>query len=67
MKIKETGKTNWDRAFQTEGIQSCSTGQFETTDVFLSIKTCKPILVGTQNKSINLKINLEFCMSIYIF
>ena len=42
------------------GIQYCSIEQNDITDVFLSIEACKPILVGTQNKIINLK------MSIYV-
>ena len=33
------------------GKESCRTGQNERTDVFLSIKACKPILVVNQNEN----------------
>ena len=54
--LKETGA-------QTESfrgrIQSCSTAQYEETDVFLSIRACQRILVVTQNIIMNLNHNLD--------
>ena len=50
------------------GIKSCSTGQYEGTDIFLSIKAYKLILVETQNKVINpqKKKSITLCFSVYI-
>ena len=46
LKRQELKQSMWDRG----GIQSRSTGRYEWTNVFLSIKACKPILVVTQKK-----------------
>ena len=60
---KKKKKTGAKTVFQTEGgIQSCSTGQFEKIGVFLSTKACKPILVVTQNKCMNLKMSISFTL-----
>ena len=42
-------------------MESRSAGQFEKTDVFLSIKASKPILSETQNKIMNLNMSTLRC------
>lgn len=43
-----------------DGIQRCSTGQYEETEKFLDIEVFKPILVVTQNEMMDFKISMIF-------
>ena len=56
--LKETGAKT-ETEFQTEGeYSSAALDSVRKSMCFLSTKACKPILVLTQNKIINLKISI---------